>query len=271
MDDPGTGTRSAFLGPAGGWLNIYYDDAIFPLRGETKPPAAAASPVAIVPEAYDSAGMAAIEIGHVPGFSIASGELVALPALNDDLPAGAFNAYLITMLDSYRHSGIDTSAAVTNFTGVGRTRLLSMDRSANYSGGSANARNAAVARLASKWKDDSGMDIMNPEAPAGQWLRIGHSQSHSDAAAMDLLDWHRPMGEPLALCLIGVIAIIPSLLRRRAEIGGRRSGRRRRSYRHAIPASPQRQTRHRADQESEEDAGQDERPKEECSVASRHD
>jgi hypothetical protein len=271
MENPCNGTRSVFPGTAGGWPNIYYDDAIIPLRGEIRSPAAAASPVATLPAAHDSAGMAVVEIGHVPGFLGAAAELVAGPALNDGPLAYPFHACLANMLDSYRHSGIDTSAAVTDFTSFGRTRLLSMDRSTNQPNRSANASNAAVARLASKRKDDSGMDIMNPDAPAGQWLRVGYSQSHSDAAAIDLLDWHRPMGEPLALCLIGVVAIIPSMLRRRVEIGGRRSGRRRRSQLHAIPASPHGPARHRADQKSEEDAGQDERPKEECFPASLHD
>jgi hypothetical protein len=226
-----------FPGAAGGWSNVY---------------------------------IAAIEIGHVPGFASAADEPIADPALNNGLLACPFDACPGKMPGSYRYSGIDTSAGVSDFTGIGRTRLLS-DRSTNYRGKSSNASNAAVARLASKQKDDSGMDIMKPDAPAGQWLRVGYSQSQNDAAAIDLLDWHRPLGEPLALCLIGVIAIIPSMLRRRVETGGRGSGRRRRSYPHAIPSSTHREARDRADQESEEDAGQDERPKEEFSPASLHE
>src|ERR1035438_8281095 len=115
-ENPGTGTRSVFPGTAGGWSNIYYDDDIIWLGGGIKPPAVAVTQVATVPAAHDSARMAAIEICDAPGFWSAADEVVADPALNDGLPACAFNAYLIKMLYSYRYSGINTSVAITDFT-----------------------------------------------------------------------------------------------------------------------------------------------------------
>jgi hypothetical protein len=147
-----------------------------------------------------------------------------------------------------------------------RNRVLAIDRGANYFARFAGAKNLAAARLASKWKYESGMDIMEADAPAGQWLRV--SYRHAELAKLELVDWHRPMGEPLTLCLIGVIAIIPSMLRRRAEIGGPHAGRRRRPYRNAIPPTPQRQSRRRAVQEAVEDTGRHEGPKEKLPVAS---
>lgn len=271
--NPGSGTLAAFPTAAGGWSNTYYDDARGRLIAGSNIGCASNRPVglrpAAAPAACDFAGVRTFEIGHVPGLPGGVDELIAYPDPKDGLPAYASSAYLIKMLDSYRYSGIGTSAAVMNFTADSRSRLLSMDRGANYIAQFAGGTNPAAARLASKRKDDSGMEIMSPNALAGQWLRIGYS--HGDTAAMDLIDWHRPMGEPLALCLIGVIAIIPSFLRRRGEIGEQRTGRRRRSHRDAIPAAPQRQARGRSDHESDEDADPGERPIREFPVAPLHE
>ena len=74
------------------------------------------------------------------------------------------------------------------------------------------------------------MEIAIPGAPAGRWLRIGHG----DMAALDAIGRNRletaPGAEQLALCLIGLLAMVPSLLRRRGEIGGKRAGRSRRFH-----------------------------------------
>jgi hypothetical protein len=137
-----------------------------------------------------------------------------------------------------------------------------MDRGANYVTRLARGKTSAAVRPASRRKDDSGMDIMNPHAPAAQWLRI-----HSEGAPVDVIDLHRPVGEALALCLIGLIAMIPSMLRHRGEIGGSHTGRRRRSYRDSIPPSPERQARHRVLPESEADKDQNHRPGEEFPLA----
>ena len=214
----GAATLAAFPTAAGEWSNT--------------------SHMATEPAIFDFAGVTPIEIGYAPGVPCGVDELVAYLAPKNALPDYAFNAYLTRMPDVRHYSGIGTSTVAMNFTADSRSTLLSMDRGANYVTRLVRGKTSAAARPASRRKDDSGMDIMNPHAPAAQWLRMGYSQSES--APMDVIDLHRPMGEALALCLIGLIAMIPSMLRHRGEIGGSHTGRRRRPYRDAIPPSPER-------------------------------
>ena len=214
----GAATLAAFPTAAGEWSNT--------------------SHMATEPAIFDFAGVTPIEIGYAPGVPCGVDELVAYLAPKNALPDYAFNAYLTRMPDVRHYSGIGTSTVAMNFTADSRSTLLSMDRGANYVTRLVRGKTSAAARPASRRKDDSGMDIMNPHAPAAQWLRI--SYSHSESEPTDLIDLHRPMGETLALCLIGLIAMIPSMLRHRGEIGGSHTGRRRRPYRDAIPPSPER-------------------------------
>ena len=216
----GAGTLAAFPTAAGGWSSTYYEDARGRLIAGCNIGCASGRPVglrlATVPATYEFAGVTTMEIGHVPGLPGGVDGLIADPAPNG-LPGYAFNAYLVKMLDLPQYSGIGTSTAVMDFTADRRNELLSMDSGANYSARVAGGKNSAAAHLASKWKNDSGMEIMSPNAPASQWLRISYSRS--DSTAMDSIDWHRPMGEPLALCLIGIVAMIRYVLRYRGEIG----------------------------------------------------
>ena len=71
---------------------------------------------------------------------------------------------------------------------------------------------------------------MDPGAPAGRWLTI----SAVDTAALDATGWKTLEAaagpQQVALCLIGLLAIVPSLLRRRRGIFGKRAGRGRRFH-----------------------------------------
>lgn len=197
--DLDSGTLAAFPTTAGG-SNTYYDDVAIRSGAGIRPPAVTA---------LETTGCAS---GRPAG-----------PGLH------ASTIYLIKMLDLSPCSGVSTSTAAIDFTADNRRRLLSVDGGAPYTVQFANAKNSAVVRRLSQWKDGSGMELMDPDAPAVKWLRVSSSQSN--VAGMDLTGWNGPIGEPLALCLIGVIAMMPSVLRRRGEAGGRRrSGRRRRSH-----------------------------------------
>jgi hypothetical protein len=69
--------------------------------------------------------------------------------------------------------------------------------------------------------------ITDPKKAAGRWLRI----SRTDIADLDVIGWKTlgmaPHTEQLTLCFIGLLGIAPSLLRRRGQIGGKDTGRRR--------------------------------------------
>ena len=69
--------------------------------------------------------------------------------------------------------------------------------------------------------------IMDPDAPAGRWLRI----RRADTADLDVIGWNTvgmaPHTEQLALCFIGLLGMAPSILRRRGLTGGKDTGRRR--------------------------------------------
>jgi hypothetical protein len=75
----------------------------------------------------------------------------------------------------------------------------------------------------------SGMEVMRLDAPAGRWLRV----NATDLASLDVIGWDTlgmgPRAEQLTLCFIGLLGIVPSILRRRGVIGGKHAGHRRRS------------------------------------------
>jgi hypothetical protein len=73
----------------------------------------------------------------------------------------------------------------------------------------------------------SRIELMRPDAPAGRWLRV----NAADIASLDAIGWDTlgmaPHTEELMLCLIGLLGIAPSLLRRRGAIGRKHAGHRR--------------------------------------------
>jgi hypothetical protein len=184
----------------------------------------------ITPGTYDFGGVATQEIGNALGFLSRVDELDRYSVPKNGLLPYASTAYLIKMLDLFRYSDLSTSAGALDFTADSRSKFLSVDRGATYIAQFANGKDFGDARQASHWKDGSGLGIMNPSAQAVQWLRI----SHNDIAALDAIGWNTqepaPGPERLALCLIGLLAMVPSMLRRRGEIGERRTGRRRRFH-----------------------------------------
>ena len=242
---PGPRTMSAIPAANGDWSSLSCDVATIRSGGGMKPPAAITHATTASQVDHDS-GLTAIEIGHTPGLPDAVDEPLAYPAPKNGLLTYASNAYLIGTLDSLRHSGLSASAAAVDFNTGGRSKLLSVDGVTPYVVALAIGHNAPLARKLSGWENGSGMGSMNPNAPATKWLKLG--PRHSDAAAMDVISWNMPMGEPLALCLIGLLGIMPSALRRRGEFGERRAPHRRRSSRSRILTSPERQSCDRADQ-----------------------
>jgi hypothetical protein len=143
--------------------------------------------------------------------------------MNSPYPIGA-------VIDLQRDCGPSTSAGVMDFSADSRSRFLSVDVGFTGIAQFANGKKFSDAGQAGHGKDGSGMEIANPGAPAGRWLRI----RPGDMAALDAIGRNpletAPGPERLALCLIGLLAIVPSLLRRRREIGGERAGRSRRFH-----------------------------------------
>jgi hypothetical protein len=70
------------------------------------------------------------------------------------------------------------------------------------------------------------MGIVDPNTPAGRWLRI----HRTDMADLEAIGWNAlgmsPGSEHLALCFIGLLGIAPSILRRRGPMGHSRRHRR---------------------------------------------
>ena len=94
-----------------------------------------------------------------------------------------------------------------------RAQFLSREEGASCIAGSGGRASAA------------GMGVVTADAPGLRWLRI----AQSDMASGDAIGWST-LGsgsglEQLALCLIGLFAMAPSVLRRRGAIGGRRARR----------------------------------------------
>ena len=195
-----SGLLAAFPADAAGWSSTYYEGVTIRLASRM-----------IADDAAEACGrpIARCDTGN--------------------LPHDESGTYLIKLLDLNQDSGSNTSAAVLNLTADRRRRLLAMDRGANYVMQFVNGADPPVVTLHSIGRmDGSGVEIMKLNAPASQWLRI--SQNDREPTVMDLFVWNRPMGEPLALCLMGLLWISPAVLHRRGEIGGRRHGRRRRSH-----------------------------------------
>ena len=119
----------------------------------------------------------------------------------------------------FSFSNIDTRADRWN-------RLLSekirgMEIARLFRGDRADARTLSHADGRSRTK------ITNPKRAPGRWLRI----SRADRADLDVIGWKTlgmaPHTEQLTLCFIGLLGIAPSVLRRRGQIGGKDSERRR--------------------------------------------
>ena len=95
--------------------------------------------------------------------------------------------------------------------------------------------NGSGARPLSHGVRGSRMKNMDPNGPAGRWLRI----SRTDIADLDVIGWNTvgmaPHTEQLTMCFIGLLGMAPSILRRRGLLGGKDTGRRR-----SIPTGPYR-------------------------------
>jgi hypothetical protein len=87
------------------------------------------------------------------------------------------------------------------------------------------AEPAGGARRARQGQGVGGMGIVKPDALALLWLKV----AESDVAPGDAIGWGTLEAgsgpEQLALCFIGLLAMVPSALRRRGAIGGRRTRR----------------------------------------------
>jgi hypothetical protein len=125
-------------------------------------------------------------------------------------------------------SGSASSTTAMGFNADSRITFLAAEKRAiciTHSGGVADL---GVARPASQRMDAPGTAIASLTTEAGRWLTI----SQSDRASGDVIGWNTLEGgsarEQLALCLIGLLAIAPSVLRRRGMIGPRNGGRGRR-------------------------------------------
>ena len=73
----------------------------------------------------------------------------------------------------------------------------------------------------------SRMKAINPKEAAVLWLRI----SRPDIEDLEAIGWNtsgmEPRTEQLTLCFIGLLGMAPSILRRRGQLGGKDTGRRR--------------------------------------------
>ena len=147
------------------------------------------------------AGAATREMFHALGFLSGVDQLDTYSVPKNGLPRYASTAYVIEMLDLFRYCGPSTSAGVMDFSDAGG---------------------------AGHGKSDPGMGSVNPGAAAGPWLRVGAGGIVPlDAIGRNMLETAAgPDG--LALCLIGLVAIVSSLLLRRCEIGGKHAGHSRR-------------------------------------------
>ena len=109
-----------------------------------------------------------------------------------------------------------------------RLRFLSLDESASRIPESAGGGQKQGA---------GGMGMVKPGEPAVRWLRI----AQRDMASGDAIGWSTlELGsglEQLALCLIGLFAMAPSVLRRRGAMGGRGGRRSRRQHTRRSPTS----------------------------------
>ena len=125
-------------------------------------------------------------------------------------------------------SGSTSSTMAMDFNSDSRITFLAAEKRAICIAHSAGGAEFGGAPPASQRKDAPGTAIANLTTEAGRWLRI----SQSETASGDVIGWNTleggPPQEQLALCLIGLLAIAPSVLRRRGMIGPRNGGRGRR-------------------------------------------
>jgi hypothetical protein len=182
----------------------------------------------VVPETRD------LDPRALAAFRAAAGSRVPVIPMNSPYPIGAATnsqsgyvwdlyastAYVVETLNLFPDCGSSTSAGAMDLCADSRSRSFAVD--IGVTGG---ARFANAGKFSAGYgKDGSWMEIANPGAPAGRWLRI----RHGDMGALNAMsrNWLEmsPEQERLALCLIGILGIVPSLLRRRGAIGGKRAG-----------------------------------------------
>lgn len=224
---------AAFRAAADRWWSRFYSDVTIHLAAGMKPlPGGTPGPTAsrMIADSYSDVRAPRIADSNLDN----NADNIDRPTQRTYADARALGVlinspyFIGAAIDLHPDCGSGTSAGLINFSADSRSRFLSVDIGITGIAQFATGKKFSDAGQAGHGKDGSGMEIANPGAPAGRWLRIGHG----DVAALDAIGWNRletaPEPERLTLCLIGLLAMVPSLLRRRGEAGGKHDGRSRR-------------------------------------------
>ena len=124
------------------------------------------------------------------------------------------------------YDGPGTSSARIDIGAESGSRFLSAEERGREIARFDKGKGFGAYRLSYRGKG-STLETMRPDAPAGRWLRVNPADLNSlDAIGWDTLGM-APHTEQLTLCFIGLLAIVPSVLRRRGVIGGKHAARRR--------------------------------------------
>ena len=119
----------------------------------------------------------------------------------------------------YSSAGIDIRADSGNWLLAEGYSFTEVARFVRGDGSSARPLSQAV--------QGSTMKKLDPKEPDSRWLRI----SRKSVADLDVIGWNTvgmaPGTEQLTLCFIGLLWMAPSILRRRGQLGGKDTGRRR--------------------------------------------
>src|ERR1019366_8924979 len=110
--------------------------------------------------------------------------------------------------------GPGTSSARIDIGAESGSRFLSAERRGTEIARFGRGKGSGAYPL-SRGEKGSGMVIMRRDAPGGRWLRVNAANIESlDAIGWDTLGM-APRTEQLTLCFIGLLGIVPSILRRR--------------------------------------------------------
>lgn len=196
---PDTGSlESRTLVPyrGGGWSSAYVEGAVTPYKGGLKMKAAMMLPA--------------------PDFASEGDELFVAP------PPDSEPAHLAAYQESRLRASSSNptcSASAMDDTADSRRSLLAMDRSVNYAAGFDRVMVRRVVWPSAQRRDapDSALQRMS----AG-----------GEGAVIERIPWNRSIGEPVGLCFLGMLWMIPHILSRCNGIGDVRK-RQRRS--HPVP------------------------------------
>lgn len=136
-------------------------------------------------DAYDFVGVAAHEIGHALGF------VSGVDALDFNSPpnGGPFNADELTFLNSldlFRFSAQSLAAGVIDWTADSRDKYFSIDGGATAGPLFSTGETFGDRWMASHWKNNLGIGIMDPSADLGETLSI----AGNDITAFDVIGWN---------------------------------------------------------------------------------